>query len=148
MEKQVKELNFRVVDLEAAISVDPSKGSRRLESKIQDLNEQLSKANREKDEATFSCKKFERNIRDFTQQLTDKERIRVRQEDDLNKVNDKLKKMKEHVDELESNESTLQMSRRRAEREADEFKDKSYRLEKEVEKLKLRVDRMAPQTAQ
>ena len=133
---------MRVVDLEAAISVDPSKGSKRLESKLGEINGQLDRTVREKEELSFTARKNERAIRDLTQQLTDKERIRARQDDDLNKINDKLKKMKEHADGMEANESALQMSRRRAEREADEFKDKSYRLEKEVEKLKLRVDRM------
>jgi hypothetical protein len=41
----------------------------------------------------------------------------------------------------------LQLTRRRAEREAEEYKDQAHRLQKEVESLKMRLDRVAYSTS-
>ena len=97
----MKELSLRIVDLEsAATSADPSRNLKRLESRIDELSTQLSKTTREKEEASLNSRKFDRTVRDLQFQLAEREKLAQRQEDELTKTNDKLKKLKVQVTEL------------------------------------------------
>lgn len=62
--------------------------------------------------------------------------------EDLNKARDKISNLLSAIDELQSSESNNQLAAKRAERELREEKEKSVRLERELEGLKsLRVER-------
>lgn len=64
--------------------------------------------------------------------------------DDVSRMRDKVDKLLKTIDELQSSESTEQLSARRASRELREEKEKSLRLERELEGWKsLRVDKAA-----
>lgn len=130
---------MRIVDLELSMKGDLTKNYKRLESKLFELTGQLEKVTREKDDLAQGARRNDRLIRDLQQQVAEKDKTRQRQDDDLNKTNEKLRKMKQDIVDLEGRESDLMLSKRRAERESDDFKEKSVRLEKEVEKMKLRL---------
>ncbi len=100
MDKQIKELNLRIGDFELAMSRDPSKSSQRLESKISELTSQLDRVNREKDELQFSARKSDRLVRDLQFQLAEKDKTRSRQDEEVNRLNEKLKRMKDHMTEM------------------------------------------------
>lgn len=63
-------------------------------------------------------------------------------------MRDKVDKLLRTIDELQSSESSTQLSARRAERELREEKEKSLRLERELEGWKgLRADKFATGSA-
>lgn len=72
----------------------------RLEAKYIELSTQLDREVREKDELARTVRKLERTVRELQFQLGEREKIKERADDDVGKLNDKLKKMKQHVEDL------------------------------------------------
>ncbi len=56
--------------------------------------------------------------------------------EDVSRMREKVDKLLKTIDELQASESTNQLSTRRAERDLREEKEKSLRLEREVESFK------------
>ncbi|TBU22235.1 hypothetical protein BD311DRAFT_869504 [Dichomitus squalens] len=133
LEKQVKDLNLRIVDLETRSlnAPRPATGSRRLESRIEELTSQLSQ----------STKDTSRIHRTTDKALHDSERQRSRLEEEVKNYESKIVSMRQTMDELQTSENNLQLAKRRAEREAADFKQKSLNLEREVERLRSRLER-------
>lgn len=69
----------------------------------------------------------DRSIKDLQYQLSQRDKVKERLEDELNKSNEKIQKLKKIVDELQLSESTSQLALRRAERETRDEKEKSLR---------------------
>lgn len=62
--------------------------------------------------------------------------------EDLNKARDKISNLLQTIDELQSSDSTAQLSAKRAERELKEEREKNLRIERELEGWKnLRFER-------
>lgn len=55
--------------------------------------------------------------------------------DDLNKSRDKVERLLQNIDELQSSDSSAQLASKRAERELREEREKNLRLEREIERL-------------
>lgn len=148
LEKAVKELNVRVVDLETkgyANSPRPSTTSKRLESKIEELTGKLQQESKEKTDTLRAHKTADKTVRDIQFQLQESERLRARQEDDLRKAEARVDTMKQSLNDLvclrilllrcpqltdcrqQNSESQLQLAKRRAEREAADFKQRSLK---------------------
>ncbi|KAG8905822.1 hypothetical protein FRB99_008187 [Tulasnella sp. 403] len=143
LEKTAKELNVRVVDLETKSytnSPRPSMVSRRLESRIEELTGKLNQEAKEKSETIRAHKTADKTARDMQFQLAESERLRARQEDELRKAEGRVESMKRSLDDLQTSESQLQLAKRRAEREAADFKQRSLNLERELERLKSRLE--------
>jgi len=66
-------------------------------------------------------------------------------QEDIARSRDKVEKLLATIDELQSSDSTNQLSARRAERELREEKEKALRLEREIEILKTRGGSTMPQ---
>ncbi|KAI0700654.1 hypothetical protein C8T65DRAFT_580079 [Cerioporus squamosus] len=133
LEKQVKELNVRIVDLETR-SLNPPRPattSRRLESRIEELTSQLNQTNKDSSRIHRSTDKA----------LHEVERQRARLEEEVKSYEEKIVGMRHKMDELLTSENNLQLAKRRAEREAADFKQKSLNLEREVERLRSRLER-------
>ncbi|KAJ3249933.1 hypothetical protein HDU77_007263 [Chytriomyces hyalinus] len=136
LEKQVKELHSRVFDLEAAVLTSSTGATKRLEARINELMAQVESESMEKSELQKAARKNERSVREMQFQVSEKDKLKQRYEEDVEKLEIKLKKMKIQLDEMETLESNAQLARRKAEREAAEFRERTTRLEKEVEKVK------------
>ncbi|KAI0325559.1 hypothetical protein GY45DRAFT_217193 [Cubamyces sp. BRFM 1775] len=133
LEKQVKDLNVRIVDLETK-SLNPPRPattSRRLESRIEELTSQLTQSNKESSRIHVSADKA----------LAEVERQRLRLEEEVKGYETKIVNMRQAMDKLQTSENDLQLAKRRAEREAADFKQKSLALEREVERLRARLER-------
>ncbi|KAI0666368.1 nonmuscle myosin heavy chain b [Trametes maxima] len=133
LEKQVKDLNLRIVDLETK-SLNPPRPattSRRLESRIEELTSQLSQSTKESSRIHVSADKA----------LAEAERQRARLEEEVKNYETKIVNMRQNMDELQTSENNLQLAKRRAEREAADFKQKALALEREVERLRARLER-------
>lgn len=101
MEKQVKELNLRIVDLETKSysRIQPSTSSsaatvRRLESRVEELTNQLSQATRERHTASVS------RDRDATFKLAETERQKVRLEEEVRSYEEKINNMRKLVNDM------------------------------------------------
>ncbi|KAH9975291.1 hypothetical protein BGW80DRAFT_1169021, partial [Lactifluus volemus] len=137
LEKQIKELNLRIVDLETkSYSRNPQSTSaatiRRLESRIEELTSQLSQEHRR-----TSLSKD----RDVPAKLVESERQRGRLEEEIHLYEEKVKALRLQMDVMQSTESELQLEKRRAEREVADLRQKSLNLERQVERMRARLER-------
>ncbi|EKM53127.1 uncharacterized protein PHACADRAFT_58510, partial [Phanerochaete carnosa HHB-10118-sp] len=66
---------------------------------------------------------------------------RERLEGEVKQYEIKVLNMRQAMDELQTSENDLQLAKRRVEREAADFKQKALNLEREVERLRSRLDR-------
>jgi myosin heavy chain 9/10/11/14 len=57
--------------------------------------------------------------------------------DDLNKSRDKVERLLQTIDELQASDSTAQLAAKRAERELREEREKSLRLERELDAARI-----------
>ncbi|KAG9003013.1 hypothetical protein FRB94_001636 [Tulasnella sp. JGI-2019a] len=143
LEKIAKDLNVRVVDLEARAltsSQRPPSTSKRLESKIEELTGKLQQESKEKSETVRAHRSADKTARDIQSQLAESDRQRARLEDELRKGEARVDSMKQSLNELQTSESELQLAKRRAEREAADYKQRSLNLERELERLKSRLE--------
>lgn len=101
LEKQLKELNLRIVDLETrSYSRNPQSSSaatiRRLESRIEELNGQLSQVTKEHRRTSVS------RDRDVSAQLIEGDRQRAKLEDEVRLYDEKVKSMRQQMDDMVS----------------------------------------------
>jgi myosin protein heavy chain len=101
LEKQLKEVNVRIVDLETKsfASARPAP-SRRLENRIEELTNMLNQENKDKTESARMHRTADKNVRDTKMQLTESERQRIRLEEECRAYEAKLKGLREAYDEL------------------------------------------------
>lgn len=76
---------------------------------------------------------MDRAVKDLQGQIDRKDKQNAQLAEDVSRLRDKCDKLLKTIDELQSSESTNQLSARRAERELREEKEKSLRLERELE---------------
>ncbi|KAE9393608.1 hypothetical protein BT96DRAFT_215821 [Gymnopus androsaceus JB14] len=130
LENQVKELNVRIIDLETksyASSSRPATLSRKADSRIEEITSQLTGKGHQHRLSRDS--KF------------DIERQRAKLDDERKAYENQLATFRKQIDELHTQDNLLQSSKRRAEREAADYKQKSLNLEREVERLRNRLER-------
>ena len=103
LEKQIKELNVRLVDQETksySSSPRPSNQTKRLEAKVQELTAKLDKALKEKSEAGKNDRSSNKALRDRQFHLSESERGRLRLETELKGCETKVAKLRDAMDEL------------------------------------------------
>ncbi|KAJ3985572.1 nonmuscle myosin heavy chain b [Lentinula detonsa] len=132
LENQVKELNVRIIDLETksyASSSRPATLSRKTDGRIEEITSQLTgkgHAHRLSRDSKF-----------------DLDRQRVKLDEERKGYEMQLATFRKSIDELHTQDNLLQSAKRRAEREAADYKQKSLNLEREVERLRSRLERPA-----
>jgi myosin protein heavy chain len=81
-------------------------------------------------------------VKDLQSQIERRDKTNAQLSDDINKSRDKIERLLQTIDELQSSESQNQLQARRAERELREEREKALRLERELEGWKaLRIER-------
>jgi myosin heavy chain 9/10/11/14 len=75
-------------------------------------------------------------VKDLQSQIDRKDNQNTQLQEDVSRLRDKCDKLLKTIDELQSSESSTQLSARRADRELKEEKEKSLRLERELESWK------------
>jgi myosin protein heavy chain len=84
----------------------------------------------------------DRTVKDLQNQIERREKQNKAVAEDLNKARDKISSLLAAIDELQSSDSAAQLAAKRAERELREEREKSLRLERELEGWKgLRAER-------
>lgn len=106
------------------------------------LESQLESQENERNKSQRSARNIDRAVKDLQTQLERKDKQNSQLSEDVGRMRDKVDKLLRTIDELQSSESSTQLSARRAERELREEKEKSLRLERELEGWKgLRVEK-------
>ncbi|KAK4697935.1 hypothetical protein P7C71_g223, partial [Lecanoromycetidae sp. Uapishka_2] len=135
LEKTVKDLQGRVVDLE-------TKG---YSSASQDLEHQLETQESAHATSLRSVRNVDRTVRDLQSQLARRDKIASQLTDDVAKGRDKVERLLQSIDELQAEEAKSQLAAKRAERDLREEREKGLRLERELEGWKgLRMERSKP----
>jgi myosin protein heavy chain len=105
LEKKIKEFQVRIVDLETKSyqsSPRPGTGSRRMESRIAELTDQLSQTSRDKSETVRAQRAADKGVRDAKLQLAESDRLRTRMEEEMRNYESKMASMRQSMAELVS----------------------------------------------
>lgn len=100
------------------------------------LESQVETHERERSKSQRSERNVDRAVNDLQGQLERKDKQNAQLSDDVNRMRDKVDKLLKTIDELQASESTHQLSTRRAERELREEKERTLRLEREIDSVK------------
>lgn len=126
-DKLVKDLNAKIFELESSVLLKDTNTNRRLEARIEELTQALDKESLAKSELLKTVRKNDRTIRELQFSISEKEKAKMKSDEEVGKLESKMKKMKSQLEELESSESTLLLNKKRVEREAMEYKDRAQR---------------------
>ncbi|KAF9586407.1 hypothetical protein BGW38_005524 [Lunasporangiospora selenospora] len=140
LEKQVADLSTRIADLEANAQASGPRSVIILQQRLDEKTSQLDAEIRSRQEALRIQRRCERAIRDLQHQLEEREKVRARQDEEAQKMDQKIRSLRQKVEDLVLAENNLTIAKRKAERESVEAKEKSVRLEREVEKMRVRLD--------
>ncbi|KAG0097633.1 hypothetical protein BGZ93_002340 [Podila epicladia] len=143
LEKQVTELSLRIADLETAAMTNGPRSATILQQKLDEKATLLDSEIRNRQEALRVQRRSERMVRDLQHQLLERDKLKARQEDESAKMEQKVKTLRQRVEDLVMAENNLTIAKRKAERESIESKEKSVRLERELEKLRARFETRA-----
>jgi myosin protein heavy chain len=101
LEKQIKDLNVRIVDLETksySSSPRPAATSRRLESRIEELTSQLNHSNSVKSDNSRLRHSSDKFARDAKTQLAESDRIRQRLEEERKVHESQIMALRQQMD--------------------------------------------------
>ncbi|KAL0958896.1 hypothetical protein HGRIS_014214 [Hohenbuehelia grisea] len=137
LDKEIKDLKVRIVDLETrsySSSPRPNATVRRLESRIEELMSQLNQATKQKSDSSQSLRSADKIARDA-------ERQRLKHEDEKKTYEAQIQELREALDQMQTQENQLIAAQRRTEREALDYRQQTLSLERELERLRSRMDR-------
>ncbi|OBU01826.1 hypothetical protein VE01_00548 [Pseudogymnoascus verrucosus] len=132
LEKSLKDVQVRLVDLETKGYSSASQDVRFLHGRVQELESQLEAQESERSKSQRDVRNVDRTVKDLQQQIERRERANSQLQDDINRSREKAEKLLKTIDELQASDSSNQLSARRAERELREEKEKALRLEREL----------------
>ena len=142
LEKNVKDLQLRLVDLETKGFSSASGDVRFLHGRVQELEKQLETLESSRQTEARDVRNVDRTVRDLQSQIERRDKAVSQLNEDINKSRDKSERLLSTIDELQKSESDHQLVAKRAERELRDEKEKSLRLERELEGWKgLRVEK-------
>lgn len=142
LEKNVKDLQGRVVGLETKGYSSASQDVRFLTGRVKELESQLETQEANHTTSLRSTRNNDRTVRDLQAQISRREKQAQQLSDDVSKGRDKIERLLQTIDELQAEETSTQLAAKRAERDLREEKEKGLRLERELEGWKgLRMER-------
>nr|POF17958.1 myosin type-2 heavy chain 1 [Quercus suber] len=156
LEKSVKDLQLRCIDLETKGYSTGSQDVRFLHGRIQEvsmspvhqtlrlpmltqcsqLETQLENLETSRTSEARSVRNVDRTVKDLQAQIDRREKSALLLQDDLNKSRDKIERLLQTIDELQAADSSAQLIAKRAERDVREEREKTLRLEREIETLR------------
>ncbi|XP_038580445.1 cingulin [Micropterus salmoides] len=140
LERQLKELKSRVVDMEG--QTRPSPGITLLENKIQELEEKVHSEEREKASIQASQRRMERKLKELNATLDQERSQHVEQRDQLSL---RVKALKRQVDESEGEVERLEGVRRKVLRDLEEQQELQEALHAKVTALESELKRKSQQ---
>lgn len=142
LEKQLKEIQLRCVDLETKGYSSGSQDVRFWHKRIQELEAQIEEIESRRTADQRSVRNVDRTVKDLQSQIERRDKANAQLADDIAKSRDKIERLLQTIDELQTSDSENQLQARRAERELREEREKSLRLERELDGWKaLRMEK-------
>lgn len=139
LEKERERLHLKVLELETTTS--KSSQSQFLLKRVEDLENQLKESGNKYAEELRQLRSDDRAVKDLEAKLIRSQNALERLQDESDKNASKVKWLQESLEQAQAEETTHRLAARRAEREARDLKERSLRLEKELESWKERFDR-------
>src|SRR5205807_395600 len=97
LEKQVTELNVRIVEFETKSMTSP-KNLKRLETRLEELTLALNNETNEKNESISNLRKANRTTRELQYQLTEHDKSKSRFEQEIGRYEQKVGKLREVIE--------------------------------------------------
>ncbi|KAF2207092.1 hypothetical protein CERZMDRAFT_51806 [Cercospora zeae-maydis SCOH1-5] len=135
LEKNVKDLQLRCIELETKGYTSGSQDVRYLHGRIQELENQLEDVEKSRTSEARSVRNVDRTVKDLQAQIERRDKSQQALQEDLGKSREKISQLLETIDELQQSDSTAQLASKRAERELREEREKNLRLERELERM-------------
>ncbi|KAI9801053.1 MAG: hypothetical protein M1833_002921 [Piccolia ochrophora] len=133
LEKSVKELQLKLVDFETKTYSSASQDVRFLHGRVQELERQLDAQEAERNKSQRSVRNVDRTVRDLQSQIERRDKTNTQLSEEVSKHRDKVERLLQTIDELQSSDSDSQLSARRAERELREEREKALKLQQELQ---------------
>ncbi|XP_054012979.1 myosin heavy chain, non-muscle isoform X2 [Hylaeus anthracinus] len=144
LERQNKELKAKLTELETAQRAKTKATMQQLESKINNLDEQLETEAKERFAQQKINRKLEKKLKELSLQLEDERRNSDQYKEQAEKVNARMKALKRQLDEAEEEISRHKAMKRKAQREMDDMLESQEELTREVANLKNKLRRGGP----
>jgi myosin heavy chain 9/10/11/14 len=100
---------------------------------LSQLESQLEAQETAHSQSQRSVRNVDRTVKDLQTQIDRRDKQNTHLQEDVGRLRDKCDKLLKTIDELQAEESSRELTARRAERELREEKDKTLRLERELE---------------
>merc|ERR1719232_1089568 len=136
LERQNKELKVKLEEVENSNRAKAKAAIAALESKVTNLEEQLSAEAQERMLAAKANRKLEKKIEELLMQLEDERRHADQYKEQNEKTNGRMKAMRRQLDEAEEEISREKAHRRKAQRELDDYVDSNESMNREINNLK------------
>ncbi|KAK0306363.1 class II myosin [Friedmanniomyces endolithicus] len=136
LEKTIKDLQLRCIDLETKGYSSGSQDVRFLHGRIQELESHLEDLDRTRTTEARSVRNVDRTVKDLQSQLERRDKSAQSLDDELRRSRDKISTLLSNIEDLQASDSSSQLAAKRAERELREEKGKTLRLEREVETMR------------
>merc|ERR1712158_293981 len=141
LERQNKELKVKLEEVENSNRAKAKAAIAALESKVGNLEEQLSAEAQERMLAAKANRKLEKKIKELLMQLEDERRHADRYKEQNEKTNGRMKAMRRQLDEAEEEISREKAHRRKAQRELDDYVESNEGMNREINNLKNKLRR-------
>jgi len=136
LERQNKELKVKLEEVENSNRAKAKAAIAALESKVTNLEEQLSAEAQERMLAAKANRKLEKKIKELLMQLEDERRHADQYKEQNEKTNGRMKAMRRQLDEAEEEISREKAHRRKAQRELDDYVESNESMNREINNLK------------
>jgi len=136
LERQNKELKAKLEEVENSNRAKAKAAIAALESKVSNLEEQLSAEAQERMLAAKGNRKLEKKIKELMMQLEDERRHADQYKEQNEKSNNRIKAMRRQLDEAEEEISREKAHRRKAQRELDDYVESNESMNREINNLK------------
>merc|ERR1740137_166654 len=141
LERQNKELKVKLEEVENSNRAKSKAAIAALESKVTNLEEQLSAEAQERMLAAKGNRKLEKKIKELLMQLEDERRHADQYKEQNEKTNGRMKAMRRQLDEAEEEISREKAHRRKAQRELDDYVESNESMNREINNLKNKLRR-------
>jgi myosin protein heavy chain len=141
LERQNKELKAKLEELENSNRAKAKAAIAALESKVNNLEEQLSAEAQERMIAGKNNRKLEKKIKELMMQLEDERRHADQYKEQNEKTGARMKAMRRQLDEAEEEISREKAHRRKAQRELDDYVESNESMSREINNLKNKLRR-------
>jgi len=141
LERQNKELKVKLEEVENSNRAKAKAAIAALESKVTNLEEQLSAEAQERMLAAKANRKLEKKIKELLMQLEDERRHADQYKEQNEKTNGRMKAMRRQLDEAEEEISREKAHRRKAQRELDDYVESNESMNREINNLKNKLRR-------